>query len=214
MTAKPKPPRNNVANGKLPNWRNEAIVCIATGPSLTAEQIDAVHTARIYDRCKVIAINEAALPQYKPLAAPWADMLYAADRTWWQHYRPEFYGYRISGEPVEGVKTTPLKCLQRNEPMSRDPEQVVSGGHSGFQALGLALALGASKVILLGYDCGGPKRNAHMNRPDHFKRDVNMAQWITVYNRVPKEWPGVPVYNCSPISRITAFPKVPLEDVL
>lgn len=203
-------------NGKprFPDWTGRIVVLIATGPSLTAEQIEYVKKKRKRGKCRVIAINEAGVSTYKPLAAPWADMLYAADRAWWQHYKPEFYGYRVSGEPVEGVNTIPLKMLEREEPMSRDPSTVVSCGHSGFQALGLALALGATKIIMLGYDCGGPKRNAHDNRPEAFKRRVNMQAWAECYDRVPREFPDVEFANCAPYSAIRAFPKCELTEVL
>jgi hypothetical protein len=179
-------------------------VCIATGPSLTAEQIDYVHQARIADRCRVIAINEAGLGIYHPLSAPWADVLYAADSSWWRHYQPEFYGYRISGEPVE-ERTVSLN--------GKTVTQV--GVHSGFQALQLAITCGATKTILIGFDCskdGG--RNCHHNRPDHFKRDPNMNAWAEVYRRISKEWPDDEVLNATIRSKIDAFPRVRLEDVL
>ena len=207
-----------------PDWSGDTVVCVATGPSLTAEDVQRVHGRRMLDRCKVIAINEAGLTQYKPLAAPWADILYAADQKWWRHYVPEFYGLRVSGEPVPraeqngqvfpAIHTVPLKMLERGELMPREPGSVVSGGHSGFQALGLALTLGAARILLLGYDCGGPQRNCHADRPAHFQNDANMNRWIQCYNRVPHEWPMVTVINCSMISRIAAFNKLPLEDAI
>ena len=197
-----------------PDWSGRTAVLIATGPSLTPADVALVHHARAVDRCRVIAINEAGLRQYIPLAAPWADVLYAADRTWWEFYRPEFYGLRVSGESVPTVHTRPLKMLERGEKMPRQPGSVVSAGHSGFQALGLALTLGASRVYLLGYDCGGKKRNCHENRPKQFSKDTAMDQWVQHYNRVPVEWPEVPVINCAADSRITAFEKRPLSEVL
>jgi hypothetical protein len=198
---------------------------MATGPSLTAEQATLAHDARRADRCRVIAVNEAGLRRYLPLAAPWADVLYAADRHWWSHYLPAFAALRVSGEPVpaiehNGVKipaveTTPLKMLERDEKMPREPGSVVSGGHSGFQALGLALTLGASRIILLGMDCGGgPTRNCHTNRPEQFNRDVNMNAWAECYRRVPVEFPQVEVLNCGQYSRIDCFERAELEEVL
>lgn len=204
-------------NGKprWPDWSGRTAVCIATGPSLTESQINRVKQSRLSDGCRVIAINEAGLHQYQPLAAPWADIMYAADRALWSHYQPKFAGLRVSGEAVEDVDTIPLKMLEPDEPMPREAGSVVSGGHSGFQAIGLALTLGVSRVVLLGFDCGaGPARNCHTNRPEQFKRNVNMGAWAELYNRVPREWPDVEVYNCSMISRITAFPKIELESIL
>ena len=208
-------PKVSEKSSTWPDWTGQTVVCVATGPSLTAEQVERVHVARLADRCRVVAINEAGLPQYKPLAAPWADILYAADLKWWIHYRPEFYGLRVSGEVVPGVHTIPLTMLEREEKMPHVPGAVVSAGHSGFQALGLALTLGANRVILLGYDCGGGVgRNCHKDRPSQFKLDVEMSVWTTHYNRVPIEFPDVEFINCSDVSAITAFEKRELEKVL
>lgn len=217
-------PATNEKPKRFPDFTGFDVVCIATGPSLTALQVETVRLARKANRCRVIAINEAGLTQYKPLAAPWADILYAADRAWWYHYRPEFYGYRFSGEPVPelnlngtiipAVHTDPLTMVNADEKMPREPGSVVSGGHSGFQALGLALTLGAARVLLLGFDCGGTGRNCHTDRPEQFKRKVDMGAWVRCYNRVPVEWPDVPVINCSPTSAITAFPKQAIEAIL
>lgn len=204
---------------KWPKWAGKTGVLIATGPSLTAEQIDYVHAARMRDECRVVAINEAGVSKYKPLAAPWADVLYAADRDWWTHYKPEFYGLRVSGEAVEGVHTFPLDLSDhQSQAMPREPGKALHGGHSGFQALGMLLTFGVSKVIMLGYDAGGPKRNCHENRDAFFlnphRKQPSYAAWQQTYNLVPGQWPEVEFYNCSPYSQITAFPKIDLEAVL
>ena len=178
----------------------------------------------------MIAINEAGLGIYRPLSAPWADVLYAADATWWRHYQPEFYGYRISGQPIEertvslngrtvtqvGVKTLVLEIPPTDRPFERHKVgYAVSGGHSGFQALQLAITCGATKTILIGYDAGQDGgRNCHHNRPDHFKRDVNMNNWVAPYRRLADAWPDDEVLNATIRSKIDAFPRVRLEDVL
>lgn len=204
---------------KWPEWQGKTAVLIATGPSLTAEQIDYVYNARKRDECRVIAINEAGVSKYKPLAAPWADVLYAADRDWWTHYKPEFYGLRVSGEKVEGVHTYPLELVDHvSQAMPREPGKALHGGHSGFQALSMVLTFGVSKVIMLGYDAGGPKRNCHENRDAFFlnphRKQPSYPAWRQVYNLVPPAWPEVEFYNCSPYSQITAFARPPLEAVL
>ncbi len=193
-------------------------MCVATGPSLTPEQVDYVHRARIDDRCRVIAVNEAGLRQYLPLSAPWADILYAADRKWWEHYIPEFYGMRVCGDHTmpKVANVHQLDVLQTEQPMPRVPGRVLSGGHSGFQALNMALGLGAQRVILVGYDCGGPERNCHKDRPAVMTRlgRPPFEYWVQQYNRVPKEFPNRRVILCAQHSRITAFEKSELEDVL
>jgi len=150
-----------------PNWNQQTVVCMASGPSLTVEDIALVENQRKYGAQSIhtIAINDCGLARHLPKSAPWADILYAADARWWQHHRPSFTGLRVSGEevrPVTGrdgriteVPTQQLKMLTTGRaPMPYEPGSVVHGNHSGFQALGLALSLGAARIFLLGYDCG------------------------------------------------------------
>jgi len=199
-----------------PDWHQQTCVCIGTGPSLTEEQLVMVHSYRKHGSAamRAIAINDAGLRRCLPLAAPWADILYAADARWWQFYNPAFTGLRISGEEVKDVETVPLTMLARGEPMPREPGSVVSGDHSGFQALGLALTLGATRIILLGYDCGGNKRNAQPNREPRFSSEPPFHGWAEKYHQVPARWPHVEIINCSPQSIITAFPKNELREII
>ena len=62
---------------KLPDWRGRTVVCIASGPSLTAEDCELVRESG----CPVIVTNTTFR------LCPWADMLYAFDRPWWNHYK-------------------------------------------------------------------------------------------------------------------------------
>jgi hypothetical protein len=55
---------------------NSTIVCIASGPSLTREDVDACRGAAGV----VLAVNDTIT------YAPWADVLYACDRRWWQEH--------------------------------------------------------------------------------------------------------------------------------
>jgi hypothetical protein len=65
---------------------------LATGPSLTAEQVAAVRGLR------VITVSDA----YK--LAPWADALVSADAVWWRHHQPVFAGKRFSNSKVPNVE--------------------------------------------------------------------------------------------------------------
>jgi hypothetical protein len=58
-------------------WQGRKVVCIGGGPSLTQEQLALIQRAREADAIRVVAIND----QY--LVAPWADVLYFADRKWY-----------------------------------------------------------------------------------------------------------------------------------
>lgn len=60
-----------------PEWVGLPVIIIGGGPSLTREQIEIARQACATGRCKAIAINDAYL------WADWADILYAADSSWW-----------------------------------------------------------------------------------------------------------------------------------
>lgn len=207
----------NEVPSAFPNWTDDTVVIVATGPSLTAAQLHHLWLRR--KTVKIIAINEAGLRRCLPLSVPYADVLYAADSIWWRHYQPEFAGLRISGEVVLGVETMPLKMLERDQKMPHTPGTVVSAGHSGFQALGLALSLGASRILLLGFDAG-PAKNGKRHcqeldkRTAYMNRESPYSGWREHYNRVPVEFPNVEIINCSPLTHITAFPVANIEDVL
>ncbi len=208
--------REIVKPNEWPNWTHQTAVCMASGPSLTADDVELVKNQRMHGAQAVhtIAINDCGLSRRLPLAAPWADILYAADQRWWKFYQPAFMDLRVSGEPVEGVDTRPLTMLARGEPMPKVPGSVVSGDHSGFQALGLALTLGATRIFLLGYDCGGPRRNCHKNREPQFCTQPPFDNWVGKYQQVVDQWRNVEVINCSLQSRITCFPKRELREVI
>lgn len=63
-----------------PVWRGLPAVIIGGGPSLTQEQVALVARAREADAVRVVAVNDAYL------WAPWADVMYASDSSWWQDH--------------------------------------------------------------------------------------------------------------------------------
>lgn len=164
-----------------PIWRGQTVVCIATGPSLTPEQVALVERWRAAGGCRAIAINDAYL------YAPWADALYFADVRWWQwqdegrmrlgplkmtsfevqqRFR-EFAGMRISienaGQRVPDPRVIVLKnfSIPDGSParpggtmgrLSQDPTGIFAGQNSGYQAIGCAVLLGSKRIVLLGYD--------------------------------------------------------------
>jgi hypothetical protein len=218
-------------NAEWPDWTQQTVVCMASGPSLTVEDIALVKNQREHGAMtvNVIAINDCGLRRREPLAAPWADVLYAADSRWWQFYNPAFTGLRLSGEPVaplrlqDGltveVETIPLEVINSlpgPTPMPRKPGSVIHGQHSGFQALGFALSCGATRILLLGYDCGPIRgqRNAHKDREPAFMRQAPWPQWLRPYEAVPKQWPNVEIVNCAMESNLQTFQKRPLREVL
>jgi hypothetical protein len=202
---------------RLPALSGRTVVCIATGPSLTQAQIDFVYDYASIGLVSVIAVCDAGLDERAPMSAPWADILYAGDWTWWSHWRPTTGAVRACGQ-IEAVQRgyADVCLVVEPEPVVLDRVGVVwSGRHSGIQALQLAVTLDAAKVCLLGYDCRmhGNRRNFYRDRPRQFSGPWTgeSHEWASNYARL--EIP-VPVINCTPGSAIDCFPRSPIEEAL
>lgn len=196
-----------------PDWRDERVAIIASGPS--AKTFD---FSRIRRTFRVIAIKENVE------LCPWAHVVYGCDGAWWRHRRglPDFAGLRISYdarvcEQFPGIKRVDIAKM--NDRIILDgPMSIGSGGNSGFQALNLAVQFGASRVILIGFDMtdrGGVHwygRNAWngANNPS----EHNFRRWCAAFQASLPDLSGVDVVNVSPVSVLKAFPRRSLDDTL
>lgn len=185
-------------------------ICIASGPSLTQADVD-------YCRGKgrVYAVKEAAL------AAPWADVLYAADTDWWVNHKDRWEGFAGEKWTVSNRACELFPALKYVEAKSEwqwsdTPGALATGGNSGFQALNMAVLDGAERVILLGYDYGHqPGMSKHWWDKDHPRdsRYSNYAEWNKRLAAAAPMIP-VPVLNATPSTAITCFEQVNLRDIL
>lgn len=187
------------------------MVCLGTGPSLTADDVQACR-----DRARVIAVNDA----YR--LAPWADVLYACDAKWWAWHQgaPDFAGRRYALEPraadwpgVQLVRNTGRHGLEL------DPSGVRTGGNSGYQAINLAVHLGARQIVLLGYDM----QHAADGRSHWFGEHPRAIAASSPYHAFrsafdtlvePLRALGIRVVNATRRTALTAFPCVSLEEAL
>jgi hypothetical protein len=185
------------------SWRGEKVACVASGPSLTADDVE-----QLRGRCKVIVVNTSFR------MAPWADALYAMDSPWHQHHRKELE--QSFGGQRYGLYTT---CAAHGAvPMCNKPH-FFAASNSGAGAIGLALYLGASRILLLGYD-GKPSPAGQVHwHPDHPKGLSNgksMPRWPNAMRQVASraKVAGVPVVNCSRDTIYDAFPRGSLAEQL
>lgn len=89
----------------------------------------------------------------------------------------------------------------------------VSGWDTGTSAINLAYHFGASTIVLLGYDMVGGHFCEHPLAKipeDHFRRHMEPLKALNA----DAKRKGIRIVNCSPISRVTAFEKQPLESFL
>jgi hypothetical protein len=165
---------------------------LATGQSLSQEQADAVQ-----GRCKVVAVSNA----YK--FAPWADALASCDASWWKN-NPEALDFA-------GRKFTTAPDWQGLSELERVPG-VASGTNSGLLGLMVAVQMGATRILMLGYDMHGthffgphpePLRNPNAARFDVFKKQFERYK--------PR---GIEIVNCTPGSALRAYPMMDFESAL
>jgi hypothetical protein len=205
MVTKAAPPRVS------PLCPGGTVVCLGSGPSLTVADVEYVR-----DKADaVIAVNDAVR------LAPWADVLYACDAKWWfWHEKDEwlttFRGLRYALDPV--AKRYPGVVVLRNtgdRGLELDPTGLRAGRNSGYQAINLAVHLGARRVILLGYDMhGGGGGHWFGSHPDGSRPPyaICLQRFATLVE--PLAAAGVEVINCTPKSALTVFPRAPLREVL
>ncbi len=184
---------------------------IATGPSLTPADVAATRRSN----GPVIVVNDAHR------LAPWADILYAADEYWWERHVgvPSFRGLKYSIEPTR-AQWRGLHVLRNTGVfgLELDPAGLRTGFNSGYQAINLAVHLGARRMILLGFDMGpAPDGRTHWfgDHPDAAQRPPSpYREMIAAFDTMvePLAQIGAVVVNCSRVTRLTTFPTVPLED--
>lgn len=188
-------------------WDGQTVVCMASGPSLTADDC-----AFVKGRAHAIAVNDA----WK--LAPWADVLYSSDRPWWTKHRgvPEFAGLKISmGEPyrqfpdIRVLKNAGVKGVELK------PDGLKNGRTSGYAAINLAVHFGARRIVLLGYNMGWIGGRSHFFGRHVGLKNEDPAQFLTHYDTIvaPLKALGVDVVNCTPHSRLTVFPMASVREV-
>lgn len=187
---------------------------IASGPSLTAEDVNLLRGQR------VLCIND----NYR--LAPWAEVLYACDEIWWDrhHDQPElmaFCGRKITRDQEASKKYGIEYIKSVDEPgLSGDSTYIHEGSNSGIQAINLACHFGARRIVLLGYDMQATRGKAHWFG-EHAWHDQNRVRdhwhkWLWRYERVAEDAArmGIEIINATRETALTCFPRKPLSSLL
>jgi|TARA_Y100000310_G_scaffold335800_2_gene418738 hypothetical protein len=193
-------------------WKGETVCILGSGPSAKAADADYVH-----GKARLIVVNNAFR------LAPWADLLYACDFNWWQEYKNPRDG-GLSWVDFEGLLVSQdaravdaLRVPSEDKPgLSLDPLRIHQGANGGYQALNLAVLLGASRVLLLGFDMKGAHFHqdhpSGLNNPDQ----QHYARWMENYQTTLPDLKraGVEVINCTWGSALKCYPKKRLKQSL
>jgi hypothetical protein len=193
-------------------WPGETFIVIGGGSSVTPEDVEYVR-----GKGRVIAVKEAVL------LAPWADVLYAADWKYWNYYQgvPAFTGRKFAIEQTEtpAIAWPDVRVLRNTgeHGLELDPTGLRTGYNSGYQAINLAVHLGAAKIVLLGFDCWrGPsgEQNWFGKHPNHVDSPYPLFLQAFATLAEPLADAGVSVVNASRFTVLTAFPRVELQEAL
>lgn len=225
-------------------WAGETVFILGGGPSLQGFDAEILR-----GRGRVIAINSAGLARppgekSEPTPhAPWADLLYWADKSFFEVYHERLGEHVGSGRPAGCFKVTRhapklkgrqalaqeltrrhgIKLLPRATPYTQlSTKTTETGGWcGGGSSINLAHLLGARRIVLLGFDMRFGADRKHWHRlapwpqaPDREKRYRSHHMPGIAAMAWPLQQAGVEVINCTPGSALSCFPIRPLEDLL
>lgn len=186
------------------------VALLASGPSLTEADVAACR-----DQVDATIVINTTYTR-----APWATALYAADAHWWDWHQgaPTFPGLKYT--VAARARHWPDVQLLENtgeEGLEAAPTGLRMGRNSGYQAMNLAVHFGATRLLLLGYDCqfgAAGERHWHSDHP----REIN-SPFVIFREKFGRLAPllaarGVEVLNCSRRTALDCFPRVSLHDAL
>ena len=122
---------------------------------------------------------------------PDAQLLYAVNYSWWQHYWSRIREYPCDKWTTNkaAAKDFGLNWIaEKNAPgLSQDPHIIHHGHGSGYSLVSMAYRNGADRIILLGYDLKystdyDPKNRDPGSTPRHFFGEYpsSMQHWPSV----------------------------------
>lgn len=199
-------------------WAGERCFILCGGESLRAQR-------KLIPKLKgrFIAIKEGVLFR------PDADVLFLAGDAFEAVEKPlipRFKGSYIVARGWHQALPETAKRVTRTKDHGKlcDRTDHVCGYDSGTSSINLAYHFGAVEIILLGYDMtGGRSLNEQERRAfgidphpmpripeSHFRRHMKPLKDLAADARAK----GIRIVNCSPISRVDAFERQPLEAFL
>ena len=192
-----------------PIFLGDTIYIVGGGTSLKGFNFDLLKDKT------VIAVNKAFLH------LPFAQVLYWSDTRFFEWYGKEigeFSGIKVTCRPqpkrgdVINLLNTGKTGLETMSYGLRD------GGNSGYAAINLAYHLGAKKIVLLGFDMQTNGKETHWHEGYSSTADTGTMERLMIPNFdslvEPLEKRKVKVYNASPISKLTCFDKISIEEAL
>jgi len=185
-------------------------------PAAYSPYMEAIHGRRS------IAVNNAYL------IGEWMDAMFFGDCGWHLQHRvnlarwrklkvtccPKFANRPL--EEMEGIKYL-IKDSSNRLGLTTKRRMVSWNHNSGAAAINLAVHLGATRVVLLGFDMSLGHRGASHWHPGHgARRSPPFERHLRGFPDIARdaERLGVEIINACPDSAIEAFPRVELKEVI
>lgn len=190
-------------------------VVLASGPSLTVEDVTAVK-----GRALVCCVNNTHE------LAPWANVLYASDQGWWRRYykdTKQFEGEKLTCGHTE--KAVPFADVERVPHISGEGYGLATGlpfytgQNSGHAAINIVRALyGATSIALLGFDFQRTNGEVHYFGLHHGMTNPGpgFPRWAKHMATLAKDAKaqGVQIVNCSRETALTCFDRMTINEWL
>lgn len=136
---------------------------------------------------------------------------------------PDFRGLKFTGDSSAArrfLDVHKLVIVRKQDQLLVDAPGIVGdGGNSGFQAVNLAVQFAPRAIALVGFDCRLDRGvHWHGRHPPGTGNPLesNMRRWRGALDGVAATFKAlrIRVVNCSAVSTLTAYPKMPLADML
>ena len=157
---------------------------------------------------------------------PDAEYLYACDRQWWdihlENVRKTFTGklYTQWHNPEQKDKvwteSEGITAIEGCRVKGLGKDKLHFNSNSGAQAINLAYLLGATRIILLGYDMGATGNSHWFGSHPKALRNGNYTNYVADFNRLADDLKreGVEVINCTRQTALTQFKRAEIGNVV
>jgi len=150
---------------------------------------------------------------------PWADVLYGCDARWWDAHAGcmGFSGDKWSTHSRDGCADDKYETaekyglrLVKGEPgagFSTNPSVIHYGDNSGFQAVNLAILLGSTYIVLVGFDMRHISGKSHFfgDHPKGLFQRAEYESFAKKFDKAPAP-DGVTIINATPGSALKCYP--------
>ena len=194
-------------------WPEQAAFILGGGPSLYQQNLELLHNKN------VIGCNDA----YG--LGSWIDVVYFGDNPWLDEHRERLKSFK--GVKVSCTSSDPLDSDIKW--MLRWPVGLCGGKYrkdrvgwnasTGASAINLAMLLGATTIVLVGFDMRfiDGESNWHSNNVS-VVREADYNLFIQGFERIKldldERFPQIRVINATPGSAMNTFPIMTLEEAI